>query len=106
MAGKRTPTIKIFNCIFVKPSYKTITFKQPVAMASLQTKRPASGRKRQSLARCAQGRRLADDLDYAKRLKPVDNILNRQCGYNDDRDPRKDQRDLRVDIGFGKAGND
>ena len=62
--------------------------------------------KDQSMARCAQGRRLADDFDYAKRLKPVNDILNRQCRKNNSRDPRKDQRDLWVDIGFGKAGND
>ena len=27
MAGKRTPTIRIFSCIFVKPPYKMIAFK-------------------------------------------------------------------------------
>ena len=51
-------------------------------------------------------RRLARDLDHAKRLKPVNNILNRQCRQNNGRDLRKDQRDPGADIGLGKASND
>ena len=70
--------------MFLKHPYQMIRFRSFVSNDLLQWL--ICSRKDRSMARCAQGRRLADDFDYAKRLKPVNDILNRQRRQNNDRD--------------------